>query len=289
MDDTPLRPLPQNKVLRGAYLMAQRFMMHNVGIQSAALSFYLLFMLFPMLIFFNALLGLLHMDVVAVLRGLHDILPEDVLSFANAYLEYVSEATNTKLLVFGLVFSIYFPMRTTNALMRAVRSAYHLGPPQGAIRHLIKTLIYTVYLIVTIVLTVVLMSVGERVLYFAITRFHLPTAAAVLWTQLRYPVAAALMFSSLYMLYAFSQDSHQPGRNIYPGVLGSLAAWFLVSLCYSFYVERIASYSVIYGPIGTMIVLLIWLYLTAMMLIMGAELNGMLISLRRERSSQPKA
>ena len=57
----------------------------------------------------------------------------------------------------------------------------------------------------------------------------------------------------------------------------------MVSMCYSFYVENIASSSLFYGSIGTAIVLLMWLYLTAAVLIMGGEFNGMLISLRREK------
>ena len=62
--------LPRSRVLRGAYLMVQRYLRHNVGIQSAALAFYLLFMLFPFLIFISALLGLLRLDVAGILLAL---------------------------------------------------------------------------------------------------------------------------------------------------------------------------------------------------------------------------
>ena len=284
-NNTSLRPLPQNRLVRGAYLMTQRYLGHNVGIQSAALAFYLMFAIFPMLIFLNALLGMLHMDVAALLANLDELLPASVLDFANAYLAYVGQTSSTRLLIFGLVFSIYFPMRATNALMRAVRSAYHLGPPRSAWRHLIKTLTYTALLIITIVLTLTLMTVGEMALNYAIVHFHLPESAAELWNRLRFPAIAALMYLNLFFLYALSQDSRQPRENIYPGVLVSLTAWILVSLCYSFYVEHFASYSLLYGSIGTVIVLMIWLYLSATVLIMGAELNATLISLRRERRS----
>ncbi len=285
MEDTGLRPLPQNRLLRGAYLMTQRYWGHNVGIQSAALSFYLMFAIFPMLIFLNALLGMLHMDVAALLANFDELLPASVLNFANAYLEYVGQTSSARLLIFGLVFSIYFPMRATNALMRAVRNAYHLGPPRSALRHIAKSLIYTALLIVTIILTLTLMTVGEMLLNYAIVHFHLPESAAELWSRMRFPVIAALMYLNLFLLYALSQDTHQPRENIYPGVLVSLGAWILVSLCYSFYVEHFASYSLVYGSIGTAIVLMIWLYLSATVLIMGAELNATIISLRKERWS----
>ena len=159
--------LPKNRWLRGAYLMTQRYLRHNVGSQSAALAFYLLFMIFPLLIFISALLGLLQLDVAAILDALVEFLPTEVVSIVGMYLNYVGEDPSPQLLLFGLFFSIYFPMRATNTLMRAVRTAYHLGPPRAAVRHVIKTFLYTVVLIVTITVTLALMTVGDRLLGFA--------------------------------------------------------------------------------------------------------------------------
>lgn len=124
------RPLPQNRFLRGIYLMIQRYLRHNVGIQSAALAFYLLFTLFPLMIFISALLGLLDLNVAGILEALREILPLEILEFIGVYLTYVGENPSPQLLLFGLFFSLYFPMRATNALMRSVRTAYHLGPPR---------------------------------------------------------------------------------------------------------------------------------------------------------------
>ncbi|MEI3362241.1 MAG: YhjD/YihY/BrkB family envelope integrity protein [Oscillospiraceae bacterium] len=64
--------------------------------------------------------------------------------------------------------------------------------------------------------------------------------------------------------------------------MAALAAWLFISWVYAMYVNNFANYSVLYGSIGTVIVLLIWLNLTAVTLIMGAELNGTLISLRKD-------
>lgn len=105
------RPLPQNRFLRGIYLMIQRYLRHNVGIQSAALAFYLLFTLFPLMIFISALLGLLDLNVAGILEALREILPLEILEFIGVYLTYVGENPSPQLLLFGLFFSLYFPMR----------------------------------------------------------------------------------------------------------------------------------------------------------------------------------
>ena len=272
---------PKNRFLRGVYLLTRRYLRHNVGAQSAALAFYLLFMLFPFLIFLSALLGLLQLDVAGILRALGEFLPAQVVDVVEVYLTYVGSSPSPQLLVFGLVFSIYFPMRATNALMRSVRTAYHLGPAHGVVQ-MLKTLVYTVLLIATIALTLVLMSVSDRLLAYCVANFGLPAFIAELWAKLRFPLAAVVGYFALFLLYALAQDGRQPWRNIWPGTMAALAAWMGLSWLYAWYVEHIAHYSLLYGSIGTVIVLLIWLNLSATALIMGAELNGTLISLRKE-------
>ena len=262
--------------------MVQRYLRHNVAIQSAALAFYLLFTIFPFLIFISALLGLLRLDVAAILQAIGEFLPREVVSLADMYLTYVGSNPSPRLLVFGLFFSIYFPMRATNSLMRSVRTAYHLGPPHSSIRHRAKTLLYTVLLIITIALTLILMTVGERFLLYAVEQFRLPVFIAELWVRLRFPVIAVVGYSALFFLYALAQDSHQPWRNIWPGTLAALAGWVFLSWLYALYVNHIAHYSVLYGSIGAIIVLLVWLNLSAATLIMGAEMNGTLMGLQKD-------
>ena len=202
--------LPKNRFLRFCVLMVHRYNKHNVAVQSAALAFYLLFMIFPFLIFISALLGLLDLNISGVMAFLAGFLPEEVVELVEMYLTYVSDNPSPQLMVFGLVFSIYFPMRAVNSLMRAVRTAYHLGPPRGAVTQWVKVLIYTVTLIVTIALTLALMTFGERALWYAVVHFHLPEFLAELWVTLRFPVAGFMSFLALFLLYALSQDSLQP-------------------------------------------------------------------------------
>ena len=268
---------------RGVYLMGRRYVRHQVGMRSAALAFYLLFAIFPMLIFFSALLGLLQLNVDTSLTGLKDLLPSEVMGILRRYLTYVSNNPSPRLLTFGLVFSLYFPMRATNSLIGAVREAYHLGPSRGAVRQLLKTLIYTLVLTAGIVLTVVLMTVSNRILAWAVVNLNLPPFAAQLWARLRFPIIGAVGFLALFFLYALAQDGPPRRADLWPGTLAALGGWMGASWLYTFYVNNIAHYSLLYGSIGTLIVVLIWLNLSAMMLILGAELNGTLMSLRRER------
>lgn len=261
----------------------ERYLIHGVAQEAAALAYYLLFMIFPLLIFLSSLLGLLDLDVSGISMALGTLLPAGVVDLVESYLSYVSQTSSRTMLWFGLVFTIYFPMRAADCLMMAVRKAYHLPRPKNQILYMAKVLLYTVFLLVTIALTLALVTVGRAALEFAGRFVVVPAAFIDLWSDLRFLILGGVMFGAVGLLYAAAQDGRQPARNVVPGAVAALVGWMVVSAAFSFYVENFANYSVIYGALGTIIVLMMWLNLTAVMLIMGAEINGALVSLRGRR------
>ena len=263
--------------------MWSRYRSHNVGTESAALAFYLIFAIFPFLIFISALLNFFQLNIVGAIRMASDLLPAELVDIAEMFLQYGAGKPTLRLLITSLFFSFYYPMRAANSLMLSVRMAYHLGAPNGVIIQTIKNLLYTVLLILSIILTVLLMTVSNRILDYAVENLLLPSFAADLWARLRLPVIAVIGYLDLTALYALAQDRRQSWKNLWPGTLAALGGWTAVSWLYTLYVNNIARYSVIYGSIGTMIVLLIWLNLSSMVLILGAEFNGALMSVRKER------
>lgn len=265
----------------------ERFFLHGVGHEAAALAYYLLFTIFPLMIFLSSLLGLLNLDISGITQSLTALLPAGVVELVESYLSYVSQTSSRAMLWFGLIFTIYFPMRAADCLMTAVRRAYHLPRPKNQILYMAKVLLYTVFLLVAIMLSLGLATVGRAVLEFAGRFVVVPEAFIELWTDLRFLVLGGVMFGAVGLLYAAAQDSRQPARNVVPGTIAALVGWMVVSAAFSFYVENFANYTLIYGTLGTMIVLMMWLNLTAMVLIMGAEINGVLASMRGRRT--PKA
>ena len=273
--------LERHHFLSGAYQMAQRYFDHHVARDSAALTYYLLFALFPLLIFLSNLVGMMSLDINQFLAWLHPIMPQEALEIIEQYLIYVSRDSSRQLLWFSLIFSIYFPYRAASALMGSVRKAYGAQPPTHFWRYQFKLLLYTLCLIVIIVLSIALSVVGGRVLNFVSGYISLSDGFIELWSRLRFAVLGFFVFFAIALMYALAQESRTMNR-IWPGAVASLVMWLVLSFLFSFYVENIARYSVIYGTLGAVIVLLLWLYLAAMMLIMGAEFNSVLMTLRKK-------
>lgn len=272
--------LEKHRFAKGVTLLVKRYYDHHVARDSAALTYYLLFAIFPLLIFLNNLVGLLAFDIDGLLRELSRVVPREVAELVGQYLVYVSRVSSKTLLWFSLVFTVYFPFRAANALFMSVRKAYGAGMPAHFIRYQLRVLLYTILFIVTLVFSIIAATVGRRALDFIAGYIYLSDAAIRLWAWLRFVFLGAVLFAVIALLYALALDERDVRRSILPGVLSSLVAGIALSLLFSLYVEHAARYSVIYGSIGGIIVVLLWLYLTATVLIMGAEFNSVLLNLK---------
>ena len=284
-----------DRVKRGAERMrrtlkniVQRYFRHDVGRSSAALTYYLIFAAFPLIVFFSTLLGLLELNFESVLRALDQILPSDVESIIRGYFNYVQNNQSGKLMAFSLVFSIWFPMRASSCLMRSVQRAFGPRYQKTGFRVQLRTLLFTVWLVGTLSVSAVLLTVGRRALRWVNQYIRLPSGLADLWNHLRFVLLAFLLFMTLAVLYMVALGERRPLKDVSAGIVVSLAAWMGLSALFSYYVEHIATYSQLYGSIATVVVTLLWLYMSATVIIMGAELNAVLV-IRRRRKAKRKA
>jgi len=273
-------------VIPALRLVIQNFFEHNVGKNAAALAYYLLFALFPMLIFLSNLLGLLDLNISEIIQILQRFLPKDVVGIVESYLDHVSHTSSQSMLWFALVFTVWFPMRAAKGLMDDVRLAYHLGKPAHPVSYTIRQLVYTVVLLIVVGLTLLFSTLGKQVLGYLNhlipeKTLRISDYLLTVWQYLRFIPVGALMFAALGTLYAASLDKRQPWEEMLPGITAALVSWIVVSIGFSVYVENFANYSVIYGTLGAVIVLLMWLYMTAVILILGAELNAALRTVRQ--------
>ena len=267
--------------------MIRRYYVHDVARDSAALTYYLLFAIFPLLIFVSTLLGVLELDIASITAVLTPILPSDVVDIIRTYLEYVAANQSRQLLWFSLIFSIWFPMRSTGCLMHSLRKAFGRSAPENILLGQLRTLLFTIWMIFVIGLTLALVVVGRRALYFLSGFLPLSETFISVWGYLRFIILGLVMAISLGILYQLALGQRRPLREVLPGVGSSLAAWLLLSMAFSYYVENVARYAQLYGSIATIVVVLLWLYMSGQVLILGAELSASLI--HRKKHAAPSS
>lgn len=263
--------------------LLQRFFAHDVGRDSAALAYYLLFALFPLMILASLIISALKIDINSIVNDLAQFTPTDVSSVIGGYLEYVVGNHNRYLLLFSLVFSIWFPMRATNTLTHSVRKAFGRLAPENRLKNTLFVCLYSLLLIITISVAIFLTVVGRQTLEFLAHFLRLTDMFINVWTYLRFVLLFVIMALAIGALYILALGEKRPFGEIMPGVIASLVLWMVLSMVFAYYVGHVAHYAVLYGSIATAIVVLLWLYLSAMALILGAELAGILSQRRREK------
>ncbi len=285
--------LQNSRASRILVSLVSRYLNQGVGIKAAALAYHLIFSVFPLLILVGNILGLMDFNIDSLGQSLQGILPANVISLLGGYLEYIHQTSSRTILTFSIVFSIYFPYRAVRDLMEDVRDSFGLHPRQSFFKDLFWQLLCTLLIPVTFFLTFLLVVAGQNVISFLVSllpagTIRLSSLMLTTWQYLRFLLAAMLLSFSLGILYRSSLNWKLRWKDVLPGITFAVLFWLLASSVFSFYVENFASYSVIYGTLGGFMVMLLWLYLTGVIFIMGSELNAAMLegSARKTASLQ---
>ena len=263
-------------------LLALRYKHDRVGARAASLAYYLLFSIFPLAILLASILGRIDLDPETVSHLLTRFLPNEVVGMINSYLDYIHQSYNTTIMNFSIVFSIYFPYQAIKGLMHDVRNSFRLADSNQKIflfKEILCTLLLPATILVSLLLIVLGQNVIESILHFLLPgAIHLSSLMIEIWQYVRFLAAAILMGLSLGILYECSLDHWVHLKKLIPGIGFAIGVWIVTSIGFSIYVENYANYSVIYGTLGAFIVLMLWLYFTSLIFIMGSELNAILFS-----------
>lgn len=271
MSHTPPRVGPFG-VLRRAL---QNFSAHDMSSYAAALAYQVFFSLFPFLIFLIALLGFL--EVPEFFDWLRQeaaaLLPAQAMSQVDGVIDQI-EQPQGGLLSFGIIVALWSASAGMRATMNALNVAYHVPEGRPVWKRLLLSVLYTVGLAAMLALAAGLMSFGPQAIGWVGDQLGLGAVTLTLWNLLRWPLAAALLMFTVAIIYYVAPDVEQELRFITPGAVLAVAVWLAASLGFAFYVQNFADYSATYGSIGAIIVLLLYLYLSAAILLFGAEINA---------------
>jgi membrane protein len=244
---------------------------------ASALSYQVLFSLFPFVIFLIALLGFLQLSsFFEWLRGHAEVmLPEEAMGQVN---NVIGELQKQKsgLLSFGVIFAIWTASAAVRATMNALNVAYDVKEARPAWKLYPLSIIYTVGIAVMLILAAALMIVGPQAVQWISQQVGMEQLFVTLWAWLRWPVALLLMMLAVATLYYVAPNVEQKFRFLTPGAVLAVVIWIIASLGFSFYVSNVGDYSAMYGSIGTIIVLLMYFFISAAVFLFGAELNAVI-------------
>ncbi|MBY3595479.1 YihY/virulence factor BrkB family protein [Rhizobium bangladeshense] len=263
--------------LRDVFWRVFHEILHDrVTLIAAGVTFYLLLAIFPSLAALVSLYGLVadpvtiseHLRELAILLppGAFDLLADQIKSLVEK-----RESTLGITFFVGLAVALWSTHNGTLAIFDAMNVAYEEDEKRSLVRLNLVGFCFTLCVIFFAVLMVALVGVMPVVLsYLWLDRFQEQMALLLRWPLLLLVVAAAVM-----LIYRFG-PSREPARVRWMtwGAALTAVAWALMSLGFSFYLEHFANYDATYGTLGALIGFLIWIWLSVVILIVGAEVNA---------------
>jgi len=247
---------------------------------SAQLTFYLLMSLFPFLLFLLNILSLTDVPIETYTISISRFLPEEVgRLFRDLVAEMVSVRSAALLSVSALI-TLWSAARGVHAISRCLNKACDAEETRPFWRVTAITMFFTVSLAVLVLVTLLLMIFGGVLGESFFSLFAAEKFFRRLWMVVRYAVPIAGMYLVFYLLYKYIPNCRLTRRDVIPGALFSTFGWIAASLVFAFYINHFSSYTRIYGSLGAIIILLIWLYLSSVVLLLGGELNATLAYFR---------
>jgi membrane protein len=241
--------------------------------RAAALSYYLLFALFPALLFLTALLGFLPWPLMDQLMDWVDqSMPSDIVH--QTFLEITGSAKRGVLSI-GIVVAFWATSSGVAAIMSALNAVHDIADPRPWWRQRLVALELTCGLAVLAPGALVMLLFGEQIGNAAAAWLGLGPLFDVAWRLLRYPIAALLAAMGVALLYDFAPGCETRWRWLTPGALFAVGSWMVTSLGLRLYVSRVGNYSVTYGSIAGVILTLLWLYFIGLALLIGAEIDAL--------------
>lgn len=252
-----------------------RLRSHNTTLVAAGVAFYAFLAFIPALIAFISVYGLVA-DPTDVQRQVHDVasaLPEEVQRFLTFQLESIVNA-NTGAVSVTLVIAIAIALWSASGGMAALITGLHVAAerdePKGVVAKRGKALALTLGAIGFLAVVMFLITALPSVMSEA------GDAGRVAMEILRWPILAVVMVLGIGLLYRFSTSTRASGwfGVVTPGAVVATVGWVIVSALFAIYAANFASYSKTYGSLASIVVLLLWIWLSALLILIGAEYDA---------------
>ena len=253
------------------------------------LAFFFLLSLFPLLIFLFTLLPYLNLDQSEIFLFIRDYAPESVALLIESTLGEILSSRNSGLLSVGAIATVWSASKGMNALTKALNRSYFTEETRSYIVARGMSVVFTVLLISTLIVALVLPIFGKQVGIFAFSYMGLEAGFLSLWNNLRWIIPPFLLFGVFTILYWLVPNIKLHIKSVIPGAAFASLGWILTSIGFSYYVSSFGNYSNTYGSIGAIIVLMMWLYFSAIILMLGGQINAVMSERRQAIIAKKKS
>ena len=256
--------------------------------RAASVSYSLILAVFPTVIFFFTLIPYITFipDLQKQIMGFfQEVLPGNTFTIVNTTIEDIISRPQSNVLSFGFLLALYSATSGLVALIHAFNSSYKSAERRSFLKIRGIAVVLTFTLAFALVLAVVVLIIGSSVSDYLL---HFGILNNVFFANLldmgRYLVVFAVFVGAVTIIYRLGPNVNMKWVFIMPGAITASVLIVLTTLAFSFYISNFGSYNKVYGSIGTLIALMIWINLISLLLILGFEMNVALYNLEGDEN-----
>lgn len=246
--------------------------------RASAVAFTLFLALFPAIIFIFSLIPLLPIANLhqQLLTELHTLLPEAAYQVAVVTITDLVKTQHNGLLSFGFLVTLYFATNSINALMDAFNQAIHVAETRSFFKQRCVSLLLFVVLSVLLQTASLLIIFSEVAIHYAVDHGLLLSdwGEILLLILGKWLVAFLLLYTAISLLYFFGPVNSANYQFISPGALLATVLSITASLLFNYYVNNFGAYNKVYGSIGSIMVIMLWLEFNCLIMLIGFDLNA---------------
>jgi membrane protein len=261
---------------------------HDLSGQASVLAYSHLFSLFPFLLCLSGLIGIFGQstDLIPwVMARIELHFPRETLLFIEETFKGISRGYAPGVLTVGFVALLYLVSRTYIRLMRGVSIAFGSTIRRNIIWSNLLGLIMALLSLAAVLVAFNLVVVGTRWMNQLLAAAQITGFWKLFGTYLRYPFAFVLIFLVVLLIYRVCPTKKLRAGNLWPGALFFTVMWMVMTRAFGIYLTFFNRYNLIYGTLGGLMILMVWFYMTAFLLLLGAEIAAAVHEVRTDHVS----
>jgi membrane protein len=263
-----------------------RYQDDEVVALGAQMTYYLILAFFPFLIFLMTIVSYTSVTSNDILANISPVMANNTYTVIANFVNEILKAGNSTLLSFGMIGTIWASSSGIMAIMRGLNKAYDEEEDRPFWKVSGISLLLTLAMGVVILLSFVLLVFGKGIGEHLFVLLHFPANFDTIWNTIKFSIPLITMFIVFIFLYQIAPNRRLNIRDVIPGALFTSLGWIITSVLFAFYVNHWGNYTKIYGSIGGIIVLLIWLNISSIIILLGGEINATLSFIREGKSKQ---
>ncbi|WP_243122223.1 YihY/virulence factor BrkB family protein [Clostridium thermarum] len=265
-----------NKTIWFITALIKRIKEDEVPAMASQLAYSMILSFMPFLIFLLAIVGFTPLRSKDLLVYMEGIIPRESLSLIKDIIAEVTDVKKGDLLSFSLIATLWSATGGIKAVVRCLNKAYDEKEKRGFLRLQLLYILFTLGLVLVVILTMGLLVFGNVIGNYLSCCFEFSDVFVLLWNIFRYVIIVLVMAMIFTFIYHYTPSRRLIRKEVIPGALFSTAGWIIISMGFSFYVDNFANYSRVYGGIAAIFILMVWIYLSSLILLIGGEINATL-------------